>query len=138
MAEEQPSSSFKMKETPNSLRLFFLVTGFLGLLPLPVLPFLFIFMPWVGLVNLLGVCLSAYVFYCGIRIQKTLAKPEMIIKVLYVQLALIVLAALLTLSNKSIPFANIIAILIDIYLIRSVQRLSAEAKKIVPTTAEKK
>lgn len=129
-----------MKESTGSLRAFFIVIGLLGTLGggmgmlaclalLALKPILGVVLGACILVNL---CLSLAYVYCGIKLPELLkSNPGLVLKILYVSLAMTGVGTLvnmgLGLFTVSGLLPTLFSVLISIYLINSVKRLSLES-----------
>lgn len=126
-----------MKESIGSLRAFFIVIGLLGTLGgamgmLGALALLALKPVWgilLGACIVVNLCLSLAYVYCGVKLAELLrSNPALVLKILYASLGMTAVGTVVTLVlglfATSSVFSTLLSVLISLYLINSVKRLS--------------
>ena len=119
-----------LKETPKSLRLYFAFVAGLSLLPIAAVIFQGRLSDLVSLTMLLNFTMAGLFAYVVIRFQRLLRNPKPIVVILVASGTLSVISFVASWQGGTPTFAQVagltLAVLITLYLLKSVTRLSKE------------
>ena len=122
-----------MKETVRSLKLYFILCGIVGLLPVIGQISQASANVFLGVFGLISLAFAVAYFYIGVSLQKLIVtSPNMIVNVLYANAAYSLLVFLLSLLSGFNPAAagiTAFSLLVLWYLLVNVKRLAQEDKE---------